>query len=105
VGLIALIGFGVVVLLAMVLLHGYLWWRLVRGTTQPGRTRRLLTLLTVVLALLPTLAVLNPSALSCRVGPGGVRAAATKRLRPTRGWQLAAVRSVPIAISSAAACS
>jgi predicted MPP superfamily phosphohydrolase len=58
VGLIALIGFGVVVLLAMVLLHGYLWWRLVRGTTQPGRTRRLLTLLTVVLALLPTLAVL-----------------------------------------------
>jgi predicted MPP superfamily phosphohydrolase len=53
VGLIALIGFGAVVLLAMALLHGYLWWRLVRGTTCPGRRRRLLTLLTVVLALLP----------------------------------------------------
>ncbi|HEV7870240.1 MAG TPA: metallophosphoesterase [Modestobacter sp.] len=53
----ALIGFGAVVLLAVVLLHGYLWWRLVRGTTRPGRVRRLLTLLTVVLAVLPTLAV------------------------------------------------
>jgi uncharacterized protein len=52
--LIALIGFGTVVLLAMVLLHGYLWWRLVRGTTRPGRIRRRLTVLTVVLALLPT---------------------------------------------------
>ncbi|PZA20329.1 metallophosphoesterase [Modestobacter versicolor] len=41
----------------MALLHGYLWWRLVRGTTRPGRTRRRLTLLTAVLALLPTLAV------------------------------------------------
>jgi predicted MPP superfamily phosphohydrolase len=57
VSLIALIGFGAVVLVTMVLLHGYLWWRLVRGTTPPGRTRRLLTLLTVVLAVLPTLAV------------------------------------------------
>ena len=56
-GLIALVGFGAVVALAMVLLHGYLWWRLVRGTTRPGRTRRLLTALTVVLAVLPTLAV------------------------------------------------
>jgi predicted MPP superfamily phosphohydrolase len=42
----------------MLLLHGYLWWRLVRGTTRPGRARRRLTLLTVVLALLPALAVL-----------------------------------------------
>jgi len=57
VGLIQLLGFGVVVLLAMVLLHGYLWLRLVRSTTRPGRTRRALTLLTAVLALLPTLAV------------------------------------------------
>jgi predicted MPP superfamily phosphohydrolase len=57
VSLIALIGFGAVVLVTMVLLQGYLWWRLVRGTTPPGRTRRLLTLLTVVLAVLPTLAV------------------------------------------------
>jgi uncharacterized protein len=39
------------------LLHGYLWWRLVRSTTRPGRLRRRLTLLTVVLALLPVAAV------------------------------------------------
>ncbi|MGY1843334.1 metallophosphoesterase [Modestobacter sp. SYSU DS0875] len=42
----------------MVLLHGYLWLRLVRGTTRPGRLRRWLTLLTVVLAVLPVAAVL-----------------------------------------------
>ena len=41
----------------MLLLHGYLWWRVVRGTTRPGRLRRRLTVLTLVLALLPTLAV------------------------------------------------
>ncbi|TFV63609.1 UNVERIFIED_ORG: metallophosphoesterase [Bacillus sp. AZ43] len=41
----------------MLLLHGYLWLRLVRGTTRPGRLRRRLTLLTVVLALLPVLAI------------------------------------------------
>jgi uncharacterized protein len=57
VGLIALLGFGAVVVLAMLLLHGYVWWRLVRGTTRPGRTRRSLTLLTVVLAVLTVLAV------------------------------------------------
>ena len=57
-GLIALIGFAAVVLLAMLLLHGYLWWRLVRCTTRPGRARRLLTLGTVVLALLPAVTVL-----------------------------------------------
>ena len=56
-GLIQLIGFGAVVLLAMLLLHAHLWWRLVRSTTRPGRTRRLLTVLTVVLAALPTLVV------------------------------------------------
>ena len=44
-------------LLALVLLHGYIWWRMVRSTTVPGRTRRRLTLLTVVLALLPAAAV------------------------------------------------
>jgi len=64
VGLVQLIGFGSVVLLAMLLLHGYLWLRLVRGTTRPGRTRRLLTGLTVVLALLPTAAVLLRGRLS-----------------------------------------
>ncbi|MGY1855692.1 metallophosphoesterase [Modestobacter sp. SYSU DS0290] len=42
----------------MVLLHGYLWLRLVRGTTRPGRLRRRLTLLAVVLAVLPVAAVL-----------------------------------------------
>jgi predicted MPP superfamily phosphohydrolase len=41
----------------MLLLHGYLWVRLVRGTTAPGRTRRRLTALLVVLGLLPVLAV------------------------------------------------
>src|SRR5919206_718573 len=56
--LIGLLGFGTVVLLALVLLHGYLWWRLVRSTTRPGSARRRLTLLTVVLALLPAAAVL-----------------------------------------------
>ena len=62
--LIALLGFGTVVLLALLVLHGYLWWRLVRGTTRPGRTRRLLTWVTVVLALLPAAAVLTRRSLS-----------------------------------------
>jgi predicted MPP superfamily phosphohydrolase len=57
VSLVGLLGFGAVVLTAMLLLHGYLWWRLVRGTTLPGRARRRLTLLTVVLGVLPALAV------------------------------------------------
>jgi uncharacterized protein len=41
----------------VLLLHGYLWWRLVRSTTLPGRTRRLLTLGLVVVAVLPVGAV------------------------------------------------
>ena len=56
--LIGLLAFGSVVLLAMLLVHGYLWFRLVRGTTRPGKLRSRLTLLTVVLALLPSLAVM-----------------------------------------------
>ncbi|WP_345770383.1 metallophosphoesterase [Blastococcus saxobsidens] len=52
-----LLGFGTVVLLAVGLLHGYLWFRLVRSTTGRGRLRRRLTWLTVVLAVLPVLAV------------------------------------------------
>ncbi|SET72636.1 metallophosphoesterase [Geodermatophilus poikilotrophus] len=56
--LIGLLGFATVVLLAVLLLHGYLWWRLVRSTTRPGRTRRLLTLGVLVLAVLPVGAVL-----------------------------------------------
>ncbi|TQN40677.1 hypothetical protein FHU33_0022 [Blastococcus colisei] len=55
--LIALLGFTTVVFLAMLLLHGYLWLRLVRSTTRPGRLRRRLTLLTLALALLPALAI------------------------------------------------
>jgi predicted MPP superfamily phosphohydrolase len=55
--LIGLLGFATVVLLALVLLHGYLWWRLVRSTTEPGRLRRRLTLLLALLALLPAAAV------------------------------------------------
>jgi predicted MPP superfamily phosphohydrolase len=47
------------VLLALVLLHGYLWWRLVRSTTRPGPGRHRLTVATVVLALLPAAAVLT----------------------------------------------
>jgi predicted MPP superfamily phosphohydrolase len=57
VSVIALLGFATVVLLAMLLLHGYLWFRLVRSTTRPGRLRRRLTLLALVLTLLPALAV------------------------------------------------
>ena len=55
--LIALLGFVTVVLLALLLLNGYLWWRLVRSTTRPGRARRGLTALLVVLGLLPALAI------------------------------------------------
>ena len=55
--LVALLGFVTVVLLALLLLNGYLWWRLVRSTTRPGRTRRGLTALLVVLGLLPALAI------------------------------------------------
>jgi predicted MPP superfamily phosphohydrolase len=62
--LVGLLGFGTVVLTAMLLLHGYLWWRLVRSTTRPGRPRRWLTLLVVVLGLLPALAVMLRRALS-----------------------------------------
>ncbi len=68
--LIGLLGFGTVVLLALVLLNGYVWWRLVRSTTRPGRTRRLLTLALVPVALLPMAAVLlrrQDSALSTAV--------------------------------------
>jgi predicted MPP superfamily phosphohydrolase len=57
VSVILLLGFGTVVLLAMLLMHGYLWFRLVRSTTRPGKLRRRLTLLTMALAVLPALAV------------------------------------------------
>jgi uncharacterized protein len=41
----------------MVIVHAYLWWRLVRCTTARGPLRRRLTALTVVLGCLPVLAV------------------------------------------------
>jgi predicted MPP superfamily phosphohydrolase len=57
VSLIGLLGFVTVVLLALLLLNGYLWWRLVRSTTRPGRVRRGSTAVLVVLGLLPAVAV------------------------------------------------
>ncbi|SEP13117.1 hypothetical protein SAMN05660991_03448 [Trujillonella endophytica] len=42
----------------MALLHAYLWFRLVRSTTRPGRTRRRLTVVLTVLAVLPVAALL-----------------------------------------------
>ena len=48
----------------MLVLHGYLWFRLVRGTTRPGRTRRRLTALVAGLALLPAAAVVLRRALA-----------------------------------------
>jgi hypothetical protein len=57
VSIVALLAFAAVVLVAMLLLHSYLWWRMVRSTTLPGRARRRLTWLTVALALLPVLAI------------------------------------------------
>lgn len=68
--LIAELGFGVVVLLAVVLLHGLFWARLVRGTTRPGRVRRRLTAVLVVLAALVPLAVTGEAFL-----PGAVQTA------------------------------
>ncbi|AIJ22440.1 metallophosphoesterase [Amycolatopsis methanolica] len=41
----------------MLVLHGYLWFRLVRATTVAGRARRRLTVVTVVLAVLPAAAL------------------------------------------------
>jgi predicted MPP superfamily phosphohydrolase len=45
----------VIVMLAAAL-AGYLWWRLIRGTTTPGRTRRWLTVVIVALTLAPVAA-------------------------------------------------
>ncbi|GHE09713.1 metallophosphoesterase [Klenkia taihuensis] len=54
-----MIAFGAVVSLAMVLLHGFLWFRLVRSTTRPGVLRRWLTVAVVVLAVLVVAAVVG----------------------------------------------
>ena len=47
-------------LVTILAVHGYLWWRLVRGTTRPGRARRQLTWALAVLALLVTGSLLVP---------------------------------------------
>jgi predicted MPP superfamily phosphohydrolase len=41
-----------VVLFTVVGVHSYLWWRLVKGTTQPGRWRRVGTIIAIALATL-----------------------------------------------------
>ena len=41
----------------MLILHGYIWFRMVRSTTRPGRLRRRLTWLVVALGLLIAVAV------------------------------------------------
>ena len=41
----------------MLVLHGYIWFRMVRSTTRPGRVRRRLTWLVVALGLLIAVAV------------------------------------------------
>jgi predicted MPP superfamily phosphohydrolase len=46
------VAFLLVVLTAIGLIHWYLWWRLVRSTTRPGRWRRIGTVTVVALALL-----------------------------------------------------
>lgn len=56
--MLGLLVLGTVVLAAMALLHLFLWLRLVRDTTRPGRVRRRLTVLLVVLGLLPVAALL-----------------------------------------------
>jgi uncharacterized protein len=50
----------VLLLLTILLAHGYLWWRLVRDTTRPRRWRRRLTVLLVALALLVAVAYVVP---------------------------------------------
>ncbi|MGY1779917.1 metallophosphoesterase [Geodermatophilus sp. SYSU D01036] len=53
-------GTDAVALAVVALAHGYLWWRLVRDTTRPGRVRRWLTVLLVALALLLAVAFVVP---------------------------------------------
>jgi uncharacterized protein len=48
---IAFVLFLVILVVALVVLPTYLWWRLVRSTTRPGRTRRRLTVLAVALVV------------------------------------------------------
>jgi len=96
VSLIVLLGFGTVVLLATLLLHGYLWFRLVRSTTRPGRLRRRLTLLTLVLAILPALAVTLRRTLP-------LDAAAPWTGSPTAGSASPSTRSSPCSSSSPSA--
>lgn len=47
-----IVGFVSLVVCAVTLVHCYLWHRLIRSTTRPGRTRRVLTWILVALAVL-----------------------------------------------------
>jgi uncharacterized protein len=47
-------------LVGIPLMHVYLWMRLVRNTTQPGRIRLRMTILLAVLALLLVVTLLVP---------------------------------------------
>ncbi|MER5645090.1 metallophosphoesterase [Streptosporangium sp. NPDC002524] len=47
-----IVGFVSLVVCAVTLVHCYLWHRLIRSTTRPGRTRRVLTWVLVALAVL-----------------------------------------------------
>ncbi|WP_440103745.1 metallophosphoesterase [Streptosporangium sp. H16] len=47
-----IVGFVSLVVFAITLVHCYLWHRLIRSTTRPGRTRRVLTWILVALAVL-----------------------------------------------------
>jgi uncharacterized protein len=60
-GFVVFLGTGLTVLVAV---HLYLWFRLVRGTTAPGTgARRVGTVIVVVLALLPPVALISTRAL------------------------------------------
>ncbi len=49
---VTIVGFVSLVVFAITLVHCYLWHRLIRSTTRPGRTRRVLTWILVALAVL-----------------------------------------------------
>lgn len=62
-----LLAFAATLLAVLGLIHGYLWVRLLRGPLRPGRIRRALSILLVVLALLPVVGLLGGRSLSLAV--------------------------------------
>lgn len=81
-------GFDALMLVVILLAHGYLWWRLVRSTTRRGRSRRLLTWAFTVLALLVTLSLLIPFPPShwCRSSGWASAGSASPSTEPTPCW-------------------